>query len=81
MISEGRALAFVLTGGPAADTTTLPDTLDEIRVVGTIVRTRQRPDRLLGVKGYPSKAKRAWLRERRIAATTRSHRRKPSQKT
>jgi transposase len=63
---KGRALAFVLTGGQVADTTMLPDTLDEIRVAG---RPRQRPDRLLADKGYPSRANRAWLRERGIATT------------
>ena len=32
-------------------------------------RPRTRPDRVLADKGYPSKANRAWLRDRRIAAT------------
>ena len=66
---KGRALAFVLTGGQVADTTMLPDTLDEIRVAGATGRPRQRPDRLLADKGYPSRANRAWLRERGIATT------------
>jgi hypothetical protein len=35
---EGRALAFVLTGGQVADTAMLPDTLDEIRVAGDRLR-------------------------------------------
>lgn len=47
----------------------LTTTLSEIRVAGTRGRPRSRPDRLLADKGYPSKANRAWLRERRIAAT------------
>nr|WP_237742639.1 transposase [Actinopolymorpha alba] len=47
----------------------LPDTLDEIRVAGATGRPRQRPDRLLADKGYPSRANRAWLRERGIATT------------
>ncbi|MFF1496630.1 transposase [Streptomyces sp. NPDC058304] len=66
---KGRALAFILTGGQAADTTMLPDTLDEIRVAGATGRPRQRPDRLLADKGYPSRANRAWLREHGIATT------------
>ncbi|MFJ9469776.1 IS5 family transposase [Streptomyces caniferus] len=63
---KGRAPAFVLTGGQVADTIMLPDTLDEIRATG---RPRQRPDRPLADKGYPSRANRAWLRERGIATT------------
>jgi hypothetical protein len=55
---KGRALAFVLTGGQVADTPMLPDTLDEIRVAGATARPRQRPDRLLADKGYPSKTAR-----------------------
>lgn len=47
----------------------LPDTLDEIRVAGATGRPRQRPDRLPADKGYPSRANRAWLRERVIATT------------
>jgi IS5 family transposase len=47
----------------------LPATLDEIRVTGASERPRQRPDRLLADKGYPSKTNRAWLRERGVAAT------------
>ena len=66
---KGRALAFVLTCGQVADTTMLPGTLDEIRVAGATGRPRQRPDRLLADKGYPSRANRAWLRERGIATT------------
>lgn len=66
---KGRALVFILTGGQVADTTMLPATLDEIRVTGASGRPRQRPDRLLADKGYPSKTNRAWLRERGVAAT------------
>ncbi|MGW7250442.1 transposase [Streptomyces decoyicus] len=66
---KGRAQAFVLTGGQVADTTVLPDTLDEIRVAGATGRPRQHPDRLPADKGYPSRANRAWLRERGIATT------------
>ena len=47
----------------------LADTLDEIRVPGASGRPRSRPDRVLADKGYPSRANRAWLRERGIAAT------------
>ncbi|WP_371100119.1 transposase [Streptomyces sp. PU_AKi4] len=66
---EGRALAFILAGGQAADTTMLPGTLDGIRLAGATGRPRKRPDRLLADKGHPSKANRAWLRERGIATT------------
>lgn len=62
-------MAFVLTPGQTADTTMLIDTLSEIYVAGRTGRPRSRPDRLLADKGYPSKANRAWLRERDIAAT------------
>lgn len=47
----------------------LAATLNEIRVSGTRGRPRTRPDRVLADKGYPSKANRAWLRERGIAVT------------
>jgi len=66
---KGRALAFVLTPGQAADTSMLTHTLSQIRVAGTTGRPRSRPDRVIADKGYPSKANRAWLRERGIAAT------------
>ena len=63
---KGRALAFILTPGQAADTSMLAATLS---VPGTRGRPRSRPDRVLADKGYPSKANRAWLRQRGIAAT------------
>ena len=66
---KGRALAFILTPGQAADTSMLSATLSEIRVPGARGRPRSRPDRVLADKGYPSRANRAWLRERGIAAT------------
>ena len=66
---QGRALAFILTPGQTADTSMLATTLDEIHVPGARGRPRSRPDRVLADKGYPSKANRAWLRERGIAAT------------
>ncbi|MFD0996983.1 transposase [Pseudoclavibacter chungangensis] len=55
--------------GQAADTSMLTATLSEIRVPGTRGRPRTRPDRVLADKGYPSRANRAWLRERGIATT------------
>ena len=67
--SQGRALAFILTPGQAADTSMLAATLGEISVAGARGRPRSRPDRVLADKGYPSKANRAWLRQRGIAAT------------
>ena len=66
---KGRAPAFILTPGQAADTSMLTTTLSEIRVPGARGRPRSRPYRVLADKGYPSKANRAWLRERGIAAT------------
>jgi transposase len=66
---RGRALAFVLTPGQAADTSMLGATLDQIRVPGATGRPRTGPDRVIADKGYPSRANRAWLRERGIAAT------------
>jgi transposase len=66
---RGRALAFVLTPGQAADTNLLSTTLEQIRVHGAVGRPRSRPDRVLADKGYPSRANRAWLRDRGIAAT------------
>ena len=66
---RGRALAFVLTPGQAADTSMLVDTLGQIRVAGSAGRPRLRPDRVIADKGYPSRANRAWLRRHSIAAT------------
>lgn len=62
-------MAFALTGGQAADTTMLGTTLDLISVRGAAGRPRSRPDRVLADKGYPSRANRAWLRARGVAAT------------
>lgn len=58
------------TAGNVNDTTMLAAVLDGIRVprAGTS-RPRTRPERVLADKGYPSKANRAWLRARGIAAT------------
>lgn len=66
---RGRALAFILTPGQAADTSMLPATLEQIRVPGIAGRPRTRPDRVLADKGYPSRANRAWLRQRGTAVT------------
>ncbi|WP_417715057.1 IS5 family transposase [Promicromonospora citrea] len=66
---KGRVLAFILTPGQAADTTMMATTLEQIRVPGGRGRPRVRPERVMADKGYPSKANRAWLRERGIAAT------------
>lgn len=66
---KGRALAFILTRGQAADTSMLVATLEQIRVPVDRGRPRSRPDRVMTDKGYPSKANRAWLRQRGIAAT------------
>jgi transposase len=67
---RGRPLGWVLTGGHINDTTMMSTVLESIRVPrAAIGRPRTRPDRVLADKGYPSKANRAWLRARRIAAT------------
>lgn len=66
---KGRVLAFNLTRGQAADTNMLIATLEQIRVPVGRGRPRSRPDRVMADKGYPSKANRAWLRQRGIAAT------------
>jgi transposase len=47
----------------------LTATLEQIRVPARRGRPRTRPDRVMADQGYPSKAKRAWLRQRGIAAT------------
>jgi uncharacterized short protein YbdD (DUF466 family) len=63
-------LSWALTGGNVNDTTMVTAVLDDIRVPRKGKgRPRTRPDRVLADKGYPSKANRAWLRARRIAAT------------
>ncbi len=59
----------ILTPGQAADTCMLSATLEQIRVPVGHGRPRTRPDRVMADKGYPSRANRAWLRERGIAAT------------
>ena len=60
----------MLTGGNVNDTTMMAATLDAVRVPRAGAgRPRTRPDRVLADEGYPSKANRAWLRARGIAAT------------
>jgi transposase len=66
---RGRPLSWVITGGNINDTTMMAATLDQIRVPRPVGRPRQRPDRVIADKGYPSKKNRAWLRDRKIAAT------------
>jgi transposase len=66
---RGRALAFVLTPGQAADASMLVDTLGQIRVAGSVGRPLLRLGRVIADKGYPSRANRAWLRRHGIAAT------------
>ena len=73
-LAGNRALAFILTPGQAADTSMLPATLEQIPVLGPTGRPRTRPERVIADKGYPSRANRAWLRERmRLFASTRVH--------
>jgi Transposase DDE domain len=67
---KGRPLSWALTGGNVNDTTMMTAVLDDIRVPRKGKgRPRTRPDRVLADKGYPSKANRAWLCARGIAAT------------
>jgi len=67
---RGRPLGMMITGGNINDTTMMTAVLEDIRVPRDGKgRPRTRPDRLLADKGYPSKANRAWLRDRGIAAT------------
>lgn len=66
---RGRALSLVITGGNINDTTMMTNVLARISVPRERGRARSRPDRVLADKGYPSKANRAWLRERGIATT------------
>jgi len=60
----------VVTAGNINDCTRFTQVMNAIRVprIGR-GRPRTRPDRLLGDKGYSSKAIRAWLRRRGIACT------------
>lgn len=60
---------MVITGGNVNDTTMMTTVLAAISVRRDRGRARSRPDRVLADKGYPSKANRAWLRSRGIAAT------------
>ncbi|WP_292679932.1 IS5 family transposase [Microbacterium sp. SCN 69-37] len=67
---RGRPLGMMITGGNINDTTMMTAVLEDIRVPRDGKgRPRTRPDRVLADKGYPSKANRAWLRGRGIAAT------------
>ena len=66
---RGRPLSWVVTGGNVNDTTMMTTTLGQICVPRVTGRARQRPDRVLADKGYPSRANRAWLRRRGIATT------------
>jgi transposase len=52
---RGRPLSWVITGGNINDTTMMAATLDQIRVPRPVGRPRQRPDRVIADKGYPSK--------------------------
>ncbi|MFI8199493.1 IS5 family transposase [Streptomyces sp. NPDC085942] len=67
---RGRPLGFVVTGGNINDCTRFTAVMEAIRVprLGP-GRPRIRPDRVLGDKGYSSKAIRTWLRRRGIPHT------------
>lgn len=67
---RGRPLEMAITGGNINDTTMMTAVLQDIRVPRAGKgRPRTRPDRVLPDTGYPSKANRVWLGERKIAAT------------
>ncbi|WP_373313025.1 IS5 family transposase [Streptomyces vinaceus] len=68
--ATGRPLAFVLTGGNTNDCTRFTAVMDAIQVprLGP-GRPRSRPDRVIGDRGYSSKAIRTWLRRRGIRHT------------
>lgn len=68
---QGRKpLAFQFTGGQRADCPQLPAVVSEIDVARLGPgRARTRPARVLADKAYSSKANRAYLRQRKIAAT------------
>jgi len=65
-----RLLSVVITAGQRGDSPQFPAVLDGIRVPRPGPgRPRTRPDRVLGDKAYGSRANRALLRRRGIAAT------------
>ncbi|WP_245691104.1 transposase [Sinosporangium album] len=61
-------LAFLLTPGQATDCPRFMTVLDRIRIPGPVGRPRTRPAAVAAGKAYSSKADRAYLRRRRIAA-------------
>ena len=63
-------LSFLLTPGQDGDSPQFIPVLEQIRIARPgSGRPRQRPDRVLADKAYSSRANRAWLRQRKIAAT------------
>ncbi len=67
---RGRSLATRITAGQASDTRQLVPLLDQVAVArpGGVGRPRKRPDSLSADKAYSSRANRAALRARKIAA-------------
>ena len=63
-----RPLAFVLTGGQAADSPRFVPVLEQVKVRGSIGRPRTRPGAVAADKAYSSRANRAYLRRRGIKA-------------
>jgi len=63
-----RPLAFVLTPGQASDTRQFQPVLEKVRVRGLLGRPATRPNAVAADKAYSSKANRAYLRRRGIAA-------------
>lgn len=67
---KGRMLSAIVTAGNVNDTVMLVETLEQVRVprLGG-GRPRQRPERVIADKGYPSRANRAWLAGHGIKTT------------
>ena len=65
-----KPLAVIVTAGQRGDSPQFIPVLEKIRVPRLHAgRPRARPDRVLADKAYGSRANRAWLRARKIAAT------------
>jgi len=65
---HGLPLVIAVTPGQAGDSPMLLPLLEHLRVTRPVGRPRTRPDAVLGDKAYSSRAIRAHLRNRQIAA-------------
>jgi transposase len=64
-----KPLSILVTAGQRGDSPQFTAVLDAVRVPRAGGRPRTRPDRVLADKAYGSRANRAYLRRRKIAAT------------